>query len=112
MRELFRYLFTRHQRDKLPRLGGRLKLEFDPLELDSDIQLVLMSGRARDIQEARKLMEKYGAKTGAELLALLPPPPPVDWRRRLRSWLRHLEGSYESDPHRGELLEKPDRTLL
>lgn len=112
MRALLRYLFTRSMREKLPRLGGKLKLEFDPLELDSDISLVLMSGRARDVQEARNLMRKYGAANGAELLMKLPPPPPVDWKRRFRAWLRHLEGSYETDPHRRELTETKKGTLL
>lgn len=97
------YLFRQSAHEKLPRLPHTLADKFDPLELDPDIQLALMTGLVRDPHEARKLMAKYEAKNGAELLARLPPPPRVDWRRRFQSWLCSLEGAYQSDPHKEEL---------
>lgn len=102
MKQLYRYLFKRGIRENLPPLQRSLTENIDPLELDDDLQLVLMTGRVRDIHEARRLMAKYEVTTGAELLGKLPPRPPVDWRRRFQRWLAQLEGAYEHDPHRDE----------
>lgn len=102
MRKIYAYLFGRSIYDKLPKLPHTLTDEFDPLELDPDIQLALMTGLVRDPHEARKLMAKYGATNGAELLVRLPPPPPLDWRKRLAALIRQWEGSYASDPHKPE----------
>lgn len=111
MRKVLAYLFNQTPREKLPRLPHTLAEEFDPLELDSDIRLALMTGLVRDPHEARKLMVQYGAKNGAELLARLPPPPPVDWRKRLQAWIRQLEGGYQSDPHKEELRRREEGML-
>lgn len=103
MRKMLQYLFGRTLRERLPRLPHTLADSFDPMELDPDIQLVLMTGIVRDVHEARKLMEKHGAKNGAELLRKLPPPPRVDWRGRLQNTIRQWEGSYATDPLKEEL---------
>lgn len=102
MRKLLNYLFYETQRDKLPHLSHTLTDKFDPAEQEAEIQLVLMTGLVRDPLAAQRLMEKYDARTAADLLAKLPIRR-INWRARLRSWLQVIEGSYASDPHRSEL---------
>lgn len=107
MKTVLKYLFQRPEREKLPRLSHTLTSDVDPsATLDPDIQLILMTGRVRDPVQARRLMQEYGATNGVELLKRLPPPPPVDWKRRFRAWMRQLEGSYQSDPHRADLTRR------
>lgn len=102
MRRMLTYLFGQSRRDKLPHLKRSLSEEYSPVDLESEIQLVLMTGLVRDPAAARQLMEKYQVSTAAELLEMLPTPH-VDWQGRFRRWLQTLEGSYASDPHRDEL---------
>lgn len=103
MKHLIKYLFRRSVRDKLPPLKHSLTDDIDPLELDRELELILMTGRVRDIHEARRLMDKYQATSAVELLKKLPPRPPVDWRGRFRRWLAQLEGAYINDPYQSEL---------
>lgn len=103
MKALYRQLTHTTRHYKLPRLQGRFKNPVDPSELDEDNALILLAGIARDEYEAEKLLKK--AKTSAvEFLKRLPKRR-IDYMRRVRAWLRSLEGAYESDPHSEEYRE-------
>jgi hypothetical protein len=105
MSNLYKNLFKeRSIREKLPRLESELANP-DRLEIDPNIEILLMTGRIRDESRARELMEEMGVDQGYEAVRLLPPPPKVNWRRRLQAWLAHLEGAYMSNPHSSELSE-------
>lgn len=104
MIHLIRYLFFYGNiRDKLPKLQRTFASDFDPAELDPETRLVLMTGRVRDPSTVKELMEKHGVYTAVELIPYLPQRKKTPWQRRLQSWLRGLEGSYQSDPLQNEL---------
>ena len=103
MSNLYRDLFKhRSVRDKLPRLETTLANP-DRLDIDPKVELLLMTGRIRDESRAWEVMEEMGVTEGYEAVRLLPPPPKVNWRKRVQNWLARLEGGYTSDPHLWEL---------
>lgn len=103
MKALYRHLTKTTRHYKLPRLQGRFKNPVNPSELADDNELILLAGIARDEYEAEKLLKK--ANTSAvEFLKRLPKRR-IDYMRRIRAWLRSVEGAYESDPHRDEYKE-------
>ena len=109
MMHLIRYLFFyRDIRDDLPKLKRTMADEFDPTDLDPEVELVLTTGRLRDPHEVRQAMERYEVYTAMELIPLLPKPRRAGWRKRLKNWLRHLEGSYASDPLQAEIQRHQD----
>jgi len=100
MRSLYRYLTKTTRHHNLPRLKGRYRNPFDLGALDSDVELILLAGIARDEFEAAKLLSD-AQTTAPEFLKQLPKPK-IDYMRRIKSWLRSLVGAYESDPHKEE----------
>lgn len=109
MIHLIRYIFFYGNiRDKLPKLQRTLATDFDPAELDPEIRLVLMTGRARDPSAVKELMKKHEVYTALELIPYLPKRIPTPWQKRFRAWLRGLEGSYQSDPLANELKNRDD----
>lgn len=102
MRQLYKHLTRKTRHHNLPRLSGRFKNPQSYLEMDDDIELILRAGIARDEYQAELLLKKSGLPA-AEYLRRLPKRR-IDYRRRLRAWLRSLSGAYESDPHRDEYL--------
>lgn len=111
MSGIISYLFHQTQRQKLPRLKKSLinGRDLEPIDLNQLESVVLGAGLARDHHEARKLLKKYQATNQLELIAMLPTTPRPDWRRRLKNWIRQLEGAYRSDPHRAELRDLLNR---
>lgn len=101
--KLYKQLFKElDRRAKLP----HLEKEFtngERLDLNQDVEIILLSGRIRDESRAEQLMEELGVHTGYEAVALLPPRPPVNWRKRIQNWIARLEGAYTSDPLQAEL---------
>lgn len=100
MRQLYKHLTRKTRHHNLPRLSGRFKNPHPYLEMDDDVELILRAGIARDEYQAEMLLKKSGL-SAAEYLSRLPKRR-IDYRRRLRAWLRSLFGAYESDPHREE----------
>lgn len=98
MRRFIASFFHLSNQERLPRLNQGLAEQFDPVDLDSETQLVLMLGRSRDPYAANRLLEQFEASSAAELLPLLPVHK-ANWRERLVNWIRHIEGSYARDPH-------------
>jgi hypothetical protein len=103
--KLYSQLFKElDRRAKLPHLE-RDYTNGERLDMNPDVEIILRTGRIRDEARARKLMEEMGVKTGYEAVELLPPRPPVNWRKRVQNWLARLEGAYTSNPHAGEFAE-------
>lgn len=103
MRKLYRYLLRKDTspRQKLPHLAQSLTERFDPAGENDDIRLILLAGIVKDPYAAQRLMQKHDTANAPDLLDNLPPPK-VDRWRRLRAYIRLLEGAHESDPHRHE----------
>ncbi len=91
-------LFTLKPREKLPRLRNSLSTSFDLQELPPDIELILLTGRVKDPESARRLMEKYGVDNAPDLLKLLPKRR-INWRRKLGNMIMRLEGSQATNPY-------------
>jgi hypothetical protein len=105
MSNLYRDLFKhRSVRDKLPKLETTLANP-DRLELNPEVEMLLLTGRIRDESRAWEVMQEMGVKYGHEAVKLLPPPPKVNWRKRVQNWFARLEGGYTSDPHAQELYQ-------
>lgn len=101
MRRFIASFFRLTNQERLPRLNAGLADSFDSADLDAETQLVLMLGRSRDPHAANQLLERFEADSAAELLPLLPVHR-ANWRERLANWIRHVEGSYPSNPHAGD----------
>lgn len=104
---MWKYL-NRHP--KVKRLSSDLVSEFDWSNVDEETRLIIMSGAAKDARGARKLLDKHGVQTAAELLKVLPPRrrrPSV--RARFVTWLLRLLGETDYDKTRTVLREKTSR---
>ncbi|MBN8594807.1 MAG: hypothetical protein J0M33_23830 [Anaerolineae bacterium] len=106
MKHLYDYLRGKETRkDKLPRLAPSLTTYWKPEDLDDQIELMMMSGRFRDVYAAREWLEQCQVQTAREALALLPKRKRKSWLHRLKLWAQGLEGSYPTDPNRAGMLE-------
>lgn len=96
MKKMIRYL-RKQQRIFAP--GRELRLDYDTtMQLDQDIQLIIMSGKAKDPIGAQRLMEAYKVETAAELIPLLPKRKRPTIKARLLSWVQRLLGLHATDP--------------
>lgn len=95
------------RRDKVTRLPSHLitKTTID----DPDIELILLTGRAKDAHECRALMQHYGVTNAVDLLDVLPPLPQPSFKRRLYLFLCRALGTYPYNPHAAQLRGQPDR---
>lgn len=104
MRRFFRSFFKLDKRTRLPRLPKSLTRRYDITKLTDSELNILMLGLARDPDQAREIIKRYGTSNVDKLQRLLPKPK-ADWRGRLRRWLAKREGAHLSDPHRSEMRE-------
>lgn len=91
-------MFTLKLREKLPRLSNTLTTSFDTASLPPDIELILLTGRVKDPEAARKLMEKYGVDNAPDLLKLLPKRR-INWKKKLQNLIMRIEGSQPTNPY-------------
>lgn len=99
---LWNYLFKMHIRNKLPHLQKTMINRDRSLSVEDDARQIMMSGFARDEYAATHLLEQHKLPL-PDLLRLLGKPRRADWRKRLMSRLRTLEGSYPHNPHGKEM---------
>lgn len=97
---LWKYL---NRTNKIKPLPHDLTTPYDPLTLDWDTLLVLMTARARDPQAVERLMKKHNADSAVTLIPRLPPRRAPSLKVRIRTWLQRMEGSYATDPYKMEL---------
>ncbi len=99
---LLKSLFKMSIQSKLPHLKRTLINPRERLPVEDDPHRLMMTGLARDEYAALDLLER-GKLPVNELIRKLSKPRKADWRRRLMSRLRVLEGSYDHNPHGPEL---------
>ena len=101
MRKIIRYLY---KQQKIFAASGDIRSEYDVMEMDRDVELIILAGRAKDPTGAARLMQKYNVSTASELLPLLPKRHRPSVRARMRQWVQRLLGVTEYDPmtHRHE----------
>jgi hypothetical protein len=98
--KFIRYLL---KQQKIFAPNGDIRGHYDPLTLDRDVELIILSGRAKDPIGAARLMAQYNVSTASELLPLLPRRRRPSVRTRMRQWMQRLLGVTEHDPaHRRE----------
>jgi hypothetical protein len=97
---LYRYL---NRSSKVKPLSHELTTPYDPLKVDWDDLLVMMTARAKDPDAAKKLKVRYNADTAVTLIPKLPPRRKPTLRSRMRTWLQRMDGSYATDPYKMEL---------
>lgn len=95
--KLIHYLKHIDRRDYLPLLSGKLNTSILDTDHDPELELVMMTGFARDATAARALLDRYGVQTAAELIPLLPRPR-ANWRLRSRRLLLNWLGLMEYKP--------------
>jgi hypothetical protein len=96
MKKMIRYL-RRQQKIFAP--GRELRLDYDTtMQIDEDIQLIIMSGKAKDPIGAARLLDEYKVETAAELIPLLPKRKRPSIKARLLRWVQRLLGLYPTDP--------------
>ena len=98
--KLYKYLKRTH---RVKPLSHELTTPYDPLKVDWDDLLVMMTARAKDPHAVRKLKTRYRADSAVTLIPLLPPRRRPTLRSRMKTWLQRLEGSYATDPYKMEL---------
>jgi hypothetical protein len=103
MRSIIKFYKYLKRTSKVKPLSHELTTPYDPLKVDWDDLLVMMTARAKDPDAVQRLKNKYRADTATVLIPLLPPRRTPTLKARLRTWLQRLEGSYATDPYKMEL---------
>ena len=108
---LWRALFRMSIQSKLPRLKRTLINPRDGQPVEDDAHRLMMAGVARDEYAGLDLIERHELPL-ADLMRLLSKPRKPNWRKRLMSRLRILDGSWDHNPHGPELraLKRGERT--
>ena len=107
LKNVYRYFVVKLS--PVGRLPTELVPDYDITAADPDDLLVMMTMKARSPAAVQRLKDKYGVKTAAELLPLLPKrkPPPI--RERIRVWLMTLEGARPGNPIAREIRREKQR---
>lgn len=97
-----------HPKKKVRPLPRHLVSAFNILDLSYDIVAVLLTARAKDPTEVRRLIKKHGVKDGYDLIDKLPSRRKTTFNERLMILLRRLEGSQKypitiTPPKRGDI---------
>lgn len=107
----WRSLFKMSIQSKLPRLKRTLINPRDKEPVEDSAHRLLMAGNARDEFAALDLIDHHKLPL-PDLIRLLGTPRKANWRKRLMSRLRALDGSWDHNPHGPELraLKRGERT--